>query len=89
MRRRASFGGTGSRSGEETVVTTPAQGPGPQGPGTEPTPLTPPDPTGLEAWIRQVLGLAGPRASAFTPPLPGGDPGTPPGEDLPGGGVRE
>ncbi|TQS28104.1 hypothetical protein [Microbispora sp. KK1-11] len=33
-------------------------------------PLTPPDPTGLEAWIRQVLGLAGARASAFAPPLP-------------------
>ncbi|MEU6427071.1 hypothetical protein ABZ860_14350 [Microbispora sp. NPDC046973] len=33
-------------------------------------PLTPPDQTGLEAWIRQVLGLAGARASAFTPPLP-------------------
>ncbi|GGO27435.1 hypothetical protein [Microbispora bryophytorum] len=32
--------------------------------------LTPPDPTGLEAWIRQVLGLAGARASAFAPPLP-------------------
>lgn len=32
--------------------------------------LTPPDPTGLEAWIRQVLGLAGARASSFTPPLP-------------------
>ncbi|MBE3010944.1 hypothetical protein IL992_17350 [Microbispora sp. NEAU-D428] len=50
-------------------------------------PLTPPDPTGLEAWIRQVLGLAGARASTFTPPLPstpsvdpedagGPDPGT-------------
>ncbi|GAA4204787.1 hypothetical protein [Microbispora amethystogenes] len=29
-----------------------------------------PDATGLEAWIRQVLGLAGARASAFTLPLP-------------------
>lgn len=36
----------------------------------ERTPLTPPDPSGLEAWIRQVLRLAGPRASTFTPPLP-------------------
>ncbi|WP_432926845.1 hypothetical protein ACQPZZ_37180 [Microbispora sp. CA-135349] len=33
-------------------------------------PLLPPDPTGLEAWIRQVLGLAGARASAFAPPPP-------------------
>ncbi|WP_182900459.1 hypothetical protein [Microbispora sp. H10830] len=43
-------------------------------------PLTPPDPTGLEAWIRQVLGLAGARASAFAPPLPL----TPSGPDHPG-----
>ena len=33
-------------------------------------PLIPPDPTSLEAWMRQVLGLAGARASAFPPPLP-------------------
>ncbi|MEV4455559.1 hypothetical protein [Microbispora sp. NPDC049633] len=33
-------------------------------------PLAPPDPTGLETWIRQVLGLAGARASAFAPPPP-------------------
>ncbi|GAA4572079.1 hypothetical protein [Planotetraspora kaengkrachanensis] len=32
--------------------------------------LIPPDPTGLEAWIRQVLGLAGPRVSSFVPLLP-------------------
>ncbi|GII32593.1 hypothetical protein [Planotetraspora mira] len=32
--------------------------------------LTPPDPTGLETWIRQVLGLAGPRVSSFAPLLP-------------------
>ncbi|WP_433498296.1 hypothetical protein ACQP1K_25920 [Sphaerimonospora sp. CA-214678] len=40
----------------------------------ERTPLTPPDPSGLEAWIRQVLRLAGPRASAHMPPLPAAEP---------------
>lgn len=47
----------------------------------ERTPLTPPDPSGLEAWIRQVLRLAGPRASAFTPPLPPAGPQASPAED--------
>ncbi|GIH72454.1 hypothetical protein [Sphaerimonospora thailandensis] len=42
---------------------------------TEQMPLTPPDPSGLEAWIRQVLRLAGPRASAHIPPLPATGPG--------------
>ncbi|KAB8178782.1 hypothetical protein [Microbispora catharanthi] len=49
------------------TAATPGRGRGEHG-GQEP--LTPPDPTGLEAWIRQVLGLAGARASAFAPPLP-------------------
>ncbi|MEN3535122.1 hypothetical protein AAH991_08430 [Microbispora sp. ZYX-F-249] len=43
----------------------PGRGHGKHGPQD---PLTPPDPTGLETWIRQVLGLAGARASAFAPP---------------------
>lgn len=45
------------------------------------TPLTPPDPSGLEAWIRQVLRLAGPRASAHMPPLPAVEPADDPGAD--------
>ncbi|WP_055482571.1 hypothetical protein [Sphaerimonospora mesophila] len=47
----------------------------------ERTPLTPPDPSGLEAWIRQVLRLAGPRASAHMPPLPAAVPADDPGVD--------
>jgi hypothetical protein len=43
----------------------PGRGHGKHGPQD---PLAPPDPTGLETWIRQVLGLAGARASAFPPP---------------------
>ncbi|GLV50949.1 hypothetical protein TBS_15190 [Thermobispora bispora] len=51
----------------------PWAGPMSTAPGTAPgndenDPLTPPDPGGLEAWIRQVLRLAGPGASAFPPP---------------------
>ncbi|MEZ0074101.1 hypothetical protein [Planotetraspora sp. GP83] len=49
------------------------------GPGE--TAFTPPDPTGLEAWIRQVLRLAGPRASSLSPPLP--EPSTAPAEPPP------
>ncbi|WP_169952609.1 hypothetical protein [Microbispora sp. H11081] len=50
-------------------MTAAAPGRGPGEPGRQ-DPLAPPDPTGLEAWIRQVLGLAGARASSFAPPLP-------------------
>ncbi|GII58726.1 hypothetical protein Pth03_71150 [Planotetraspora thailandica] len=41
--------------------------------------LIPPDPTSLEAWIRQVLRLAGPRVSSFMPPPePAGEEDGPP-----------
>ncbi|GIH65867.1 hypothetical protein [Microbispora siamensis] len=52
------------------TAATPGRGRADQGGQGGQDPLAPPDPTGLEAWIRQVLGLAGARASAFTPPLP-------------------
>ena len=46
--------------------------------------LTPPDQTGMEAWIRQVLRLAGPRVSSFVPPSePPGEADPPPTPDGP------
>ncbi|MFI7627436.1 hypothetical protein [Microbispora rosea] len=65
MTTAASGRGRGEQSGQNRQSEQNGQG-GQNGQG----PVIPPDPTRLEAWIRQVLGLAGARASAFTPPLP-------------------
>ncbi|GIH48641.1 hypothetical protein SAMN05421833_120100 [Microbispora rosea] len=66
MTTAASGRGRGEQSGQNRQSGQNEQGP-----------VIPPDPTSLEAWIRQVLGLAGARASAFTPPLPPSPPAGP------------
>ncbi|WP_432867250.1 hypothetical protein [Microbispora rosea] len=72
MTTAASGRGRGERSGRNEQSGQNEQG-GQNGQGS----VIPPDPTSLEAWIRQVLGLAGARASAFTPPLPPSPPAGP------------
>ncbi|MGI5154176.1 hypothetical protein [Microbispora sp. CA-102843] len=73
------------------TAATPGRGRGEHGRQDGQEPLTPPDQTGLEAWMRQVLGLAGARASAFTPPLPStpsAGPGHPENADGPEAGGK-